>query len=76
MRAEKIQIGMQGIVFFLCFRNEIVAPGKDFTDGAYLRRNMFDTVDDPSGVITEDDIAVLSHDLYDQCFTAQIAEFV
>ena len=37
---------------------------------------MFDTVDDLTLIVTENDIAVFSHDLNNQVFPAEVAKFV
>jgi len=58
------------------FRNKISSSRKNFPDGTDLRGNMLDAVDDLIGIRTEDNIAVLSHDLHDQIFPAQIAQLI
>ena len=37
---------------------------------------MFDTVNDHAVGVTENNVAVFSHQLYDQCFLAQIPHFI
>ena len=66
----------EGIGFFLCVRNKICPSGQNFPDRTHLGGYMLDAVDDLIGIRTEDNIAVLSHDLHDQIFPAQIAQLI
>ena len=64
------------ILFFHSIRDKIFSSRKNLTHRTHLRGNMLDTVDDHSFFITENNIAVLAHDLNDQGFAAQISKFI
>ena len=66
----------EGIFLILGVRNEILPAGQNFPDGAHLNAHMFNTIDDFVVVITEDDIAVFSHDLHGQYLMAEVSEIV
>ena len=57
-------------------RDKILPPGEDLTDRAHLRGHMLDAVDDAAVLRTDNNIAVLPHDLDDQVLPAQISQFV
>ena len=57
-------------------RNEIFSSWKNLTDRTHMGGNMLDAVQDHAFVITEDDIAVLAHQLHDQTLPAWITQFV
>ena len=55
---------------------EVVAPRKDLPDRAHLGRDMLDAVQYPHGIVTEDNIAVLAHQLCDQQLFAEISHLI
>jgi len=55
---------------------KIIPSGKNLTYRTHLCGNVLDTVNDLSVLWTKDNIAVLSHDLYDQFLPAEITQFV
>ena len=57
-------------------RDKVISARKYFSDRTHLRRYMLDAVQDPSGLIAENDIAVLAHDFNDQCLLADITELI
>jgi len=57
-------------------RNEIRPSRENLAHGTHLCRNMFDTVKDPVVRITEDDVAVFSHDFQNQLLTAEISKLI
>ena len=57
-------------------RDKIISAWKYLSDGTHLSGNMLDAVQDPAGFIAENDIAVLAHDLDDQCLFADVPKFV
>ena len=73
---ESIRIDGERIGLVHGIRDKVFAAGQDFPHGAHLGGDVFDAVDDLSVRCAEDDIAVFPHDLDDQFFTAQIAQFV
>ena len=66
----------QRILFFLCLRKKIISSRKNFPDRTHMGRNMPDTVKDHPVLITEDDVAVFSHQFNNQIFFTWIAQFV
>ena len=56
--------------------DEIGASRQHLPDRAYLGGDMLDAVQDPPGLIAENDIAVFAHDLNDQCLLADITELI
>ena len=57
-------------------RDKVISAWKYLSDRAHLRRYMLDAVQDSPGLIAENDIAVLAHDLNDQCLLADITELI
>ena len=66
----------QRVRFLLCVRKKIISSRKNLTDRTHVGGNMFDTVKDRIVLLTEDQVAVFSHDLHNQLLAADIAEFV
>ncbi len=64
------------IRLILGFRNKIGFSRQHFPDGAYHAGDMFDAVDDHTFFVTEDDIAVFSHNFDNQFFSAQIPQLI
>ena len=64
------------IFLILRVRNEPGAARKNLTDRTHVGGNMFDTVKDRIVLLTEDQVAVFSHDLHNQLLAADIAEFI
>ena len=57
-------------------RDKVISAWKYLSDRTHLSGYMLDAVQNPSGLIAENDIAVLAHDLNDQCLLADITEFI
>ena len=66
----------QRIFFIPGIWNEIFSSWKDFTDRTHMGRDMFDTVQDHTFFIAEDDVAVFAHQLHDQALPAGVAKFI
>ncbi len=64
------------ICFVLSIRNKIRTARKNFPTELTWAENMLDTVDDLILLIAENNIAVFSHELDDQKFTALITHFI
>ncbi len=64
------------IVFFLRLWNKIVPPRQHFAHRADRAGNMFDTVDNFVFVITENNIAVFSHNFHNKMFDTRIAHLI
>ena len=79
-RADEIEkfffCDRERIFLILRVRNEPGAARKNLTDRTHVGGNMFDTVKDRIVLLTEDQVAVFSHDLHNQLLAADIAEFV
>ncbi len=66
----------QGVQLVLGMGHEIGLAGQHLPETADQAGHMFDTVQDHAVFIAEDDVAVFSHDLYNQCFMPQIPHLV
>ena len=66
----------QRILLGHCLRDEIHSSGKDFADGTHICGYVLDAVNNCAVLFAENDIAVLSHDLHDEPFSAEIAHFI
>ena len=66
----------KGIFLFLRCGNKVCSAGKNFSHRAHVGRYVFDTVQNLIVFIAEDNIAVFSHNLHNQIFCAEIAQFV
>ena len=64
------------ILFRHRIRNKVIASRQYFTYRTHLCRDVLDTVDDASVQITENNVAVFSHDLDDQFFPAQVTHLI
>ena len=67
---------IQGFSFFLGLGNKVTAAGKDSADRADTVRHTADRIQDAEHIVCEDDIAVLSHEFYDQILSTEIAVLV
>ncbi len=75
--SEKLFLrGFQRIAFLLCLWDEIGPSWKHFPDGAHLGGYVLDAVDNFKILITKNDIAVFSHDFYNQLFVAEIPKLI
>ena len=66
----------QRICFVHGVRDKIFPSGEHLTHRTHLGGHMLDAVNDLPVFCTEDDIAVLSHDLHDQELLAKVSKFV
>ena len=76
MRCEFFRSYRERIYFLHGVRDEILSSRKNFPDRTHLCRYMFDTVNDLTLIVTENNIAVFSHDLDDQIFPAEVTKFI
>ena len=73
----ELRLGNSQRIFFIPgIGNEIFSPGKNLTDRAHMGRDMLDAVQDHSLFVTEDDVAVLAHQLHDQTLSAGIPQLI
>ena len=73
---KALPVRVQGVQLVLGSGYEIGLARQDFPEGADGGGDMLDAVDNDSFVITEDDVAVLAHDLHHQSLLPQIPHFV
>ena len=66
----------QRVLFCYCLRDKVFPSGQNLPYRTHIGGHVLDAVNDRAVFLTENDIAVLSHDLYDQLFSAQVAHFV
>ena len=76
MLCELLLGNSQRIFFIPGIGNEIFSSGKNLTDRAHMGRDVFDAVQDHSLFVTEDDVAVLAHQLHDQTLSAGIPQLI
>ena len=76
MLCELLLGNSQRIFFIPSIGNEIFSSGKNLTDRAHMGRDMLDAVQDHAFFVTEDDVAVLAHQLHDQTLSAGIPQLI
>ena len=66
----------QRIQLILRLRNKILPSRKHLTHRTHMRRNMLDTIQDHSLIITENNITVLAHQLHDKNLLTGIPQLI
>ena len=73
---ERFLHGRKRVLLILGMGNKVGFSRKYFPHPADHSRNMFDAVKDNAVLLTENNVAVFSHQLDDQLLTAEIAHFI